>query len=213
MSRHRVVEFIGAPGDRTAIALLRIPMRTIRLQIMAQSRLFRMAARGWNDPDWLLAGLLVLGVAAVAAALVTQHLFDMQPCPWCILQRVVFLAISVLAGLGLLWRHDTGRFVVGGLGLLLALTGAGCALWQQFYAAVSGSCAITVADRIVSALGLDTRWPDVFLASASCADAAADLLGVPYAFWSLALFVIAGAASVQVLRGSRTTTKSASYRR
>ena len=37
---------------------------------------------------WL--GMIALvSLAAVAAALVSQHVFDMQPCPWCVLQRVI----------------------------------------------------------------------------------------------------------------------------
>ena len=42
----------------------------------------------------LLALAAAAALAAVAAALVTQHVFDMQPCPWCVLQRVIFLAMS-----------------------------------------------------------------------------------------------------------------------
>ena len=36
--------------------------------------------------------------------------------------------------------------------------------------------------------------PDVFEARASCADAAVSLLGVPYEFWSAALFAAIGVA-------------------
>ena len=151
----------------------------------------------------LLAGIALLGVAAVAAALVTQHVFGMQPCPWCILQRAIFLAIALVCTVALVWRGPAGRVVLAALGLLLALAGAGCALWQHLVAAASDSCALTVADRIISTLGLDTLWPDVFLAGSGCADAAANLLGVPYPFWSLALFVVMGAACVRVIGLSR----------
>ena len=57
-----------------------------------------------------------------------------------------------------------------------------------------------LADRIIVALRLDTLLADVFSPRASCADAAVDLLGVPYTFWSLALFVVIAVAAVQVLR-------------
>ena len=46
------------------------------------------------------------------------------------------------------------------------------------------------AGKIVSGfLKLDSLLPDVFSPRASCADAAVNLLGVPYDFWSLALFI------------------------
>lgn len=146
-------------------------------------------------PGLLLAAIAILSLAAVGAALVSQHVYGMDPCPWCILQRVIFLAIALACLIGLAAR----RFAAG-LVLLLALCGVATALWQHFKAAASSSCALTVADRIVSAMKLDTLWPDVFLARASCADAAVNLLGIPYDFWSLALFVIVGAAAVAALR-------------
>ena len=39
---------------------------------------------------WLVA-MAAVCFAAVAAALVSQYAFDMQPCPWCILQRLIFV--------------------------------------------------------------------------------------------------------------------------
>lgn len=146
-------------------------------------------------PGLLLAGIAVLSVAAVGAALVSQHVFGMEPCPWCILQRVIFLAIALACLIGLAARRAAGAAV-----LLLALCGIAAALWQHFQAAASSSCAMTVADRIVGAMKLDSLWPDVFLARASCADAAVSLLGVPYDFWSLALFVVLGLGGLGVLR-------------
>ena len=47
-------------------------------------------------------------------------------------------------------------------------------------------------DKVISGLGLDTRWPEAFEVRASCADAAVSILGVPFEFWSLALFAVAG---------------------
>ena len=41
--------------------------------------------------DKLLGGVVLMAVAAVGAALVSQHVFDIQPCPWCVLQRLIFL--------------------------------------------------------------------------------------------------------------------------
>jgi disulfide bond formation protein DsbB len=146
-------------------------------------------------PGLLLAGIAVLSVAAVGAALVSQHMFGMEPCPWCILQRVIFLAIALACLIGLAARRAAGAVV-----LLLALCGIAAALWQHFQAAASSSCAMTVADRIVGAMKLDSLWPDVFLARASCADAAVSLLGIPYDFWSLALFVVLAVGGWQVMR-------------
>ena len=148
-----------------------------------------------------LAGVGIACLAAVAAALVSQHVFDLQPCPWCVLQRVIFLGIALACGIGLLWRSAFGRRSGGGIALVLALAGVAAALWQHFQAAASASCNLTLADKIVSRwLQLDSLLPSVFEARASCADAAVSLLGVPYDFWSLALFVLIAVALLRVVR-------------
>ena len=135
-------------------------------------------------------GIAILCVAAVAAALVSQHVYDMQPCPWCVLQRLIFVVIAALALVTAAWQTSIGQRLGGGAMVLLAIGGVASALWQHHVAAASSSCNQTLADRIVSGLGLDGSLPEIFQARASCADAAVDLWGLPYAYWSLALFVV-----------------------
>ncbi|MBC7938776.1 MAG: disulfide bond formation protein B [Chitinophagaceae bacterium] len=142
---------------------------------------------------------VVLCVVAVAAALVSQHRFGMLPCPWCVLQRVIFLAIA-LAALPALLRSLPVRRVSASLMLTGALAGVAAALWQHFVAAGSSSCNLTLADRINDSLGLADRWPEVFAAYATCADAAVNLLGLPYEFWSLGLFVVLAAIAAGLIR-------------
>ena len=150
-------------------------------------------------PSRLLLATLFLSLTAVAAALVSQHQYDMQPCPWCVLQRLVFVAMAGVALLGLP-RIRALRWLSAGLLLLLAGSGMAAALWQHFVAASSSSCNLTLADRIMGATGLDGRFPEVFAAYASCADAAVNLAGLPYEFYSLALFAAIAVAAVLVLR-------------
>ena len=144
--------------------------------------------------------IALVSLAAVAAALVSQHVFDMQPCPWCVLQRVIFVAIAIACVIGLVIRNGLGRGLSALLVLSLSLGGAAAALWQHFVAAATASCNLTLADRIVSGLQLDSLAPEVFQARASCADAAVKVLGVPYEFFSLALFVVFALAAVRLLR-------------
>lgn len=146
-------------------------------------------------PAVVLWAVALLSVSSVGAALVSQHVYAMEPCPWCILQRVIFLAIALVCLVGIASARAAGALVAA-----FSLAGVGAALWQHFQAAKSSSCALTVADKIVSAMKLDTLWPDVFLARASCADAAVDLMGIPYEFWSLAAYVLTGIAGAMLLR-------------
>ena len=140
-----------------------------------------------------------LSLGAVAAALVTQHGFDMQPCPWCVLQRLIFVGIAGVALLDLAWRNAAGQMFTAVLLLGLSLCGVAAALWQHFVAAASSSCNLTLAERIIAALRLDAVLPEIFQARASCADAAVKLWGLPYEFWSLALFMLMAVWALRLL--------------
>lgn len=129
-------------------------------------------------------------LSAVAVALVSQHVFDMQPCPWCVLQRVIFLAIAIVCGLVLIVRGRIFQLFSYGLAFLLSVSGMATALWQHFKASNTLSCSFSLAERMISSLALDRLMPAVLAPRTSCADGAVDLLGIPYEFWSLALFGI-----------------------
>lgn len=143
--------------------------------------------------------IALLSFGAVGIALYTQHRLDMQPCPWCVLQRLVFVAIGAWALVGALVPARLWRRFVALVVSLLASCGMAAALWQHFVAAASASCNLTFADRVMNATGLNERFPEVFAAYASCADAAVSLAGIPYEFYSLALFVLIDGLAILAL--------------
>lgn len=146
----------------------------------------------------LLAGLTAL--AAVGVALVSQHRFGMEPCPWCVLQRLQFVLIGALGLLGWLARPRAIAQFSAAVAAAVAVSGVAAGLYQNLVAAKSASCNLTLADRIVGMTTLDRLLPEVFEVRASCADAAVKLLGVPYELWSVALFVALGGVFVWAFR-------------
>ena len=165
-----------------------------------------------TPPRWPLepAGSAVLCLSALGAALVSQHVYDMQPCPWCVLQRLLFVLIAAVALTewsltGLRASSPSAAPVARGLrGLraVIALSGLAAAAWQHLVASSSLSCNLTWAERLMAASSLDALLPDIFQARANCMEAKAWLLGVPYEFWSgglfLALIVLAAGPLVPV---------------
>lgn len=149
------------------------------------------------SPRVALALLGLVCAASVGGALVGQHMYDMQPCPWCILQRILFIGIALLALLGSVLPGQLPR-VAAGLIVPLSLAGGAAALYQNLVASKLPSCDLTLADKIISGLGLDAWQPDVFEVRASCAEAAVKLIGVPFELWSLLLFVLVGAVTAML---------------
>jgi len=156
-----------------------------------------MTIQGGPARWFLAAAALSLGV--VAAALFTQHMLGMLPCPWCVLQRLVFVVVAAAALLGAAFTAPAARRLAAGSMLLAAAAGAAAALWQHFVATSNSSCKLTLADRVIAASGLDALLPGVFAAWASCADAAVKLLGLPYEAWSLAAFLLLAAMAIKLL--------------
>jgi disulfide bond formation protein DsbB len=147
---------------------------------------------------WLLA-MAVVCFAAVGAALVSQYALDMQPCPWCILQRLIFVVVGVLCLVAALLSAPVARKAITGAALVLAGSGAAAAVWQHVVAAKSASCKLTLADKVLTALQVESIAPWLFEVKATCADAAVSLLGLPYEYWSLALFVLLALGAARVL--------------
>jgi len=156
-------------------------------------------------PGRVLALVCLSSLGSLALALAAQHFFDVRPCPWCVMQRGVFLLLGFVAGLGWLLGQLLNRArAVQLLSLLLvaglALAGLAAAVWQHEVAAQSASCNLTFPDQVVMALLLHELLPSVFMATAGCNEAAAyKLLGLPYEVWSGLLFVALGVSSIVLI--------------
>ncbi len=132
----------------------------------------------------------------------------MRPCPWCILQRVLYVLIAVAALLAAATRRPL-RTLLAGVVLLLAAGGVAAAVYQHEVASKQYSCALTFADQVLTTLGIEKLWPAVFQVTATCAEAAVSVLGVPFEYWSLALYLLVGLAAARVLFARREAPRAA----
>ncbi len=157
----------------------------------------------------LLAACAVASFGALAIGQVLQHQFGMAPCPWCVLQRLIFVLVGVAAAIGAWAIGARGGRIGAALAVdALATTGMAAALYQHFVASRAEACGLTVADRVIMALSLHEIMPSMFFADAPCSEANLPFLGVPFALWSFAAFATVGAlaatALVVMLRGGRS---------
>ena len=147
----------------------------------------------------LLILIAALSLGAVGVALVSQYVFDMPPCAWCVLQRMIYLTIAVVSIVGALTPRAASA-VAAGLATLLAVSGIAAAWYQHTVASQMLSCDQTFADRFVSGTGLDAAVPALFGIFATCMDAMVQVMGLEYAVWSLILFAILTIVGIAALR-------------
>ncbi len=158
----------------------------MHLDTMAAS--FRQSAA----PFYLIA---LLAFAGVGIALLSQHVFSIPPCAWCVLQRLIFIVLglcSLVAGVLRQLGHSGSATLFSLLGLATSVGGMLAAWYQASVAQHLFSCDQTFADRFITQSGLESSLPWLFGIYASCMDARQDLLGIEYAYWSLGLFVLLG---------------------
>jgi disulfide bond formation protein DsbB len=152
-------------------------------------------------PAQVLAGIALSCLAAVGIALTAQHAFGVKPCPWCVMQRGIFLLIALFAAVGwMVHKNRTLRQTALVLCLIGCAAGLTAAVFQHEVASQTASCAMGLADRVLTALNLEELWPTVFMVTANCAEAAAyRMLGLPYEIWSGLLYAGLGALSIMAL--------------
>ena len=149
----------------------------------------------------LLRLVAMLSFSSVAVALISQYVFDMQPCAWCVFQRLLYLVIGAVALLLTVVTPTRLRLAIGSASILAAsIAGVTSAWYQEKVAANNFSCAQTFADQIMTKSGLDAAVPWLFGIYASCMDARVKLLGIEYAWWSLAMFTLLGIVALIALK-------------
>lgn len=143
--------------------------------------------------------IALLSYAGVGAALISQHSFDMMPCAWCVLQRLIYLILGTVCLIGALGSPSVAR-VTSALAIPISVGGI-LAAWYQFsVAAEMESCDRTFADRFMVRSGLDSGLPSLFGIFGTCMEARVKLFGVEYALWSLALFALFAVMAIVALR-------------
>ena len=148
-----------------------------------------------------LAGFLICG-GLILYALYLQYYEYQDPCPLCLLQRVVYIALMVVFLLGALHGpRRTGAIVYSTLLVLVSLIGAGVAarhVWLQHLPKDKVPECGPGLGYILDRFPLVNALEKIFRGSGECAEAGWRLMGLSIAEWSLVWFVLLGAYAVFV---------------
>ncbi len=133
----------------------------------------------------LLLSIALACFGLIGVALYLQHGLDMLPCPLCVIQRYLFIAIGVLCVIGAYGKPKVGA----GLGLLAALGGLGTSgkhLWLLAHPGLS--CGIDPVETFLNKVPTATYLPFLFKADGLCEDALAPWFGLSIPQWSFLWF-------------------------
>ena len=148
-----------------------------------------------------LAGFLICA-GLILYALYLQYYEYQNPCPLCVLQRVVYIALMVVFLLGgLHGPRRTGAVVYSTLLVLVSLTGAGIAarhVWLQHLPKDKVPECGPGLGYILDRFPLFNALEKIFRGSGECAEAGWRLMGLSIAEWSLVWFILLGAYAVFV---------------
>ncbi|MEW6372224.1 MAG: disulfide bond formation protein B [Pseudomonadota bacterium] len=138
-----------------------------------------------------------ISFALIGVALYLQHAHDMLPCPLCVIQRYLFLAIGIASLAGAL----AGRIKAGaGVALLAALGGLGVVGKHLYVLANPGfSCGIDPMETMLNKIPTATLMPWLFEADGLCENATDGLFGLSIPQWSAVWFVLLTLTLVWVL--------------
>lgn len=135
---------------------------------------------------------------ALGVALYLQHgTLDMLPCPLCVIQRYLFIAIAIGCLIGAASKTPT---IGAAIGLLASLGGLGVAGKHLYVLAHPGlSCGIDPMETILNKVFTAEYLPFLFRADGLCEDATAPFIGLSIPQWSFLAFALCAAALVAAL--------------
>lgn len=153
-----------------------------------------------------VAGFLICG-GLILYALYLQYYEYQNPCPLCLLQRVIYIALMVVFLLGALHGpRRTGAIVYSTLLVLVSLIGAGIAgrhVWLQHLPKDKVPECGPGLGYILDRFPLVNALEKIFRGSGECAEAGWRLMGLSIAEWSLVWFILLGAYAVFVAAAAR----------
>ncbi|MET3130132.1 disulfide bond formation protein DsbB [Oxalobacteraceae bacterium GrIS 1.11] len=136
----------------------------------------------------LLLSIAIACIGLLAVALYLQHGMDMLPCPYCVIQRYLFLAVAAACLMGASGKSPK---LGAGIGLLGALGGLGVAGKHVYILAHPGlSCGIDPLETTLNKVFTAKYLPFLFKADGLCEDATAPLLGLSVPQWSCVAFAL-----------------------
>ena len=129
-----------------------------------------------------------ISFALIAVALYLQHAMEMRPCPLCVIQRYMFLAIGVCTLVGAIGAKVRAATILA----LLAAFGGLVPVGKHLYVIANPgfSCGIDPMETMLNKIPSAEFLPWLFRADGLCEGATDTILGLAIPQWSAVWFVV-----------------------
>ena len=155
-----------------------------------------------NSRDWALSILTVIAIL-LAGAQYMEHILLLDPCPLCMMQRVWFILVGLIACLGLATNPRLRIYPL--LSLLGALTGGGFSIRQLYLQSLPPDevplCGPDLA-YMLDVFPLSDTLNAMIMGGGSCAQVNWSFLGLSIAAYALLGFIALAAFSVAQWKAS-----------
>ncbi len=152
------------------------------------------------SPRIVLALVFVACAGLLGIGSYLQHEVGLEPCPMCILQRYVFVALGLVALAGAIHGPKSlgGVRAYAALIVVLALVGAGTSMrhsYLQRFPSPSTSCG-TDLTFLVNNFPLAQALPRIFAGTGECSKVDWSMFGLSIPEWALVWFAIFFATAI-----------------
>ncbi|MDQ3186688.1 MAG: disulfide bond formation protein B [Pseudomonadota bacterium] len=150
--------------------------------------------------------LIFLGCAGlVSYALYLQLIENLLPCPLCVVQRIAYWLVGLIA-LMAFFCYPRGRLIYSGMMAVFAFTGAVIALRQAWLVRYPEAfeCGISPEEKFLNALPISRWWPTMFEAIGDCADTTWKFASLTLPDWSAIFFLIFGCLAIYAFLAKRS---------
>jgi len=145
----------------------------------------------------IFTAIFVACVLVLGSAVYIQQVERIFPCPWCVVQRLGYLLVGLIALVAVLHRPKSGGMrVYARLGVLASLAGASAALYQVFLErdpVRAQSCIGGVVEKVLDTIEIGKLFPMLLQYDGPCGDTGWRLLSLSVPQWSLIGFLLLAA--------------------
>ena len=149
---------------------------------------------------WFYFSIFTACLALLGFGLYLEHGLGLEPCPLCIFQRIAYIAITIIAFIGLLHGFSSrSSLIYCSLMALATLIGAGIAgrqVWLQHLPPDQIPACGPGLDYILDTFPMAQALKMVLGGSGECAEVQWQFIGFSIAAWSLLCFLLLCAGCV-----------------